>query len=246
MRRGERSLGENTALRATAQIRTSASQLGFTAPPISLRLKLLEGPYHWSLFLQPRTDTKVARLVEWLEPWSPLRIEFGSRKVIRADFDPLPAEWDTRFRFVKLEMLVLHPDGDAIATVTGPHAALAALGRKLSSAAPIDVRRVIESPRDTPLLTKAQDQAVRAAIRAGYYQIPRPLNLHQIAARLDISAASLSERLRRAEGRIIRRYADEGAATPWDARTIFDPQSVIPPEEPSMDESRTNRPPVRT
>lgn len=235
MRSGERSVGEGSAVRARAQIRTSASQLGFTAPPVSLRLKLLEGPFHWSLFLQPHTEAAIARLVEWLEPWSPLRIEFGSRRVIRADFDPLPAEWLARFQSVGLEMLVLHPDGGAIATVTGPHAALALLGRKLASGAPMDVRRVADSPRDTPLLTKPQDEAVRAALHAGYYEIPRPLNLHQIAARLDVSAASLSERLRRAEGRIIRRYANEGATTPWDARTIFGPQAVMSREGASRE-----------
>lgn len=215
--------------RASARVRTGASLLGFAAPPVVLRLKLLEGPYHWSLYVQPQTSVRTAVLVEWLEPWSPLRIEFGSRKVLRADFDPLPHAWAERFRSLDLQMLVLYPNGAAIVSVAGTHTALATFGRALSGKAPIDLNRVGDSPRDLPLLTRAQDEALRAAVDAGYYSIPRPLNLQQLAARLRISAASLSERLRRAEGRVILRYAKEGATTPWDARTIFDSHPLDDP-----------------
>lgn len=218
----DRELGSARPVHASARLRTSASLLGFTAPPALLRLRLLEGPHYWSLFLQPEASSRISAIVEWLEPWSPLRFEFGSRKVLRADFDPLPAGWLQRFRSVELQMLVLYPNGTAIATVIGSHASLANFGRALSATAPLDLHEVRDTPRDAPLLTRAQDQAIRAAIAAGYYRIPRPLNLHQLAATLGISPASLSERLRRAEGRIIMRYANEGAATPWDARTIFD------------------------
>ena len=222
MKEAERSPGRAGPVRASARLRTSASLLGFTPPPASLRLKLLEGPHYWSLFIQPQAASRVATIVEWLEPWSPLRLEFGSRKVLRADFDPLPAAWLQRFRSLQLQMLILYPNGTAIVNVIGPHHALATFGRSLTAASNIDVSEVRDAPRDTPLLTRAQDEALRAAIAAGYYRIPRPLNLHQLATKLGISPATLSERLRRAEGRIIMRYANEGATTPWDARTIFD------------------------
>ena len=221
MNDSERSPGQARAVRASARLRTSASLLGFSSPPSLLRLKLLEGPHYWSLFIQPQADARIASVVEWLEPWSPLRIEFGSRHVLRADFDPLPAAWLDRFRAVELQMLILYPNGAAIASVVGTHAALATFGRALTTKAD-DIREVRDTPRDTPLLTRAQDEALRAAVEAGYYRIPRPINLQQLAAKLGISSASLSERLRRAEGRIIMRYAVDGATTPWDARTIFD------------------------
>lgn len=225
MKEAERSSGRIGPVRASARLRTSASLLGFTPPPTPLRLKLLEGPHHWSLFIQPLAASRISTIVEWLEPWSPLRFEFGSRKVVRADFDPLPTPWLQRFRSLQLQMLILYPNGTAIVNVVGPHHALATLGRSLIAASDVDVSEVRDAPRDAPLLTRAQDEALRAAIAAGYYRIPRPLNLHQLAARLGISPASLSERLRRAEGRIIMRYANEGATTPWDARTIFDAHS---------------------
>lgn len=210
--------------RAFARFTASASHLGFPPPPVTLRLKLLQGPRCWSLFLQPQAASRVAQIVEWLEPWSPLRIEFGSRRVLRADFDPLPAEWLARYRSIELEMLVLYPDGSALATVVGPHAALAAFGHLLLSSTAIRINRVGGIAPDVPLLTKPQDEALRAAIAAGYYHIPRPLTLRQLAARMDVSPASLSERLRRAEARVLTRYAEHGGTSPWDARTIFDAQ----------------------
>lgn len=208
--------------RVFTRLRATATQLGFVPPPVTLRLKLLQGPRHWSLFLQPAEGARIAEIVEWLEPWSPLRIEFGSRRVLRADFDPLPSEWIQRFRSLELEMLVLYTNGNALATVVGPHAALANFGRTISSETRIRVTCVGGSPRDTPLLTDAQDEALRAAIAAGYYLIPRPLSLRELAAQMGIAPASLSERLRRAEARVLMRYTQNGATTPWDARTIFD------------------------
>lgn len=224
----ERSAAPSAATNVVARIRTSAEQLGFARPPMALRLKLLTGSRHSSLFIRPEAEGRLAAIVEWLEPWSPMRIEFGSRSILRADFDPLPAAWAERFHAVEVQSLLLYPDGGAVATLVGAHAALAAVGRRLVAQGDHDlqVRRVADAPRDTPLLTHAQDEALRAAVDAGYYKIPRPLTLHQLAARLGISPASLSERLRRAEGRIIMRYTQDGATTPWDSKTIFSDQTA--------------------
>ena len=60
------------------------------------------------------------------------------------------------------------------------------------------------------LLTPLQEDALRSAVDTGYYRIPRPLNLHQLAAKSDVTAASFSERLRRAEGRVITQYVAMG------------------------------------
>lgn len=207
---------------ASARLRTNVASLGFTPPPVTLRLRLLEGPACWWLFIQAEGGSRLAPLVEWIEPWCPLRIEFGSRGMLRADFDPIPDDWLQRYGAVEIEALVLHPDGAATARIMGTHAALASFGRTLAMLAKVDVREVREAARDTPLLTRAQDEALRAAVDAGYYRIPRPLNLHELAMKLHISPASLSERLRRAEGRVISHYTKEGAMTPWDARTLFD------------------------
>lgn len=60
-------------------------------------------------------------------------------------------------------------------------------------------------------LTNHQQEALRTAYELGYFDIPRQASLEDIATELDISASSLSERLRRAETQLI----EETVATTW-------------------------------
>ncbi|ELZ27044.1 bacterio-opsin activator HTH domain-containing protein [Halogeometricum pallidum JCM 14848] len=66
-----------------------------------------------------------------------------------------------------------------------------------------------ESPGDG--LTDRQHEALRVAFELGYFEIPRRTSLQQIATELDISASSVSERLRRAQTKLIH----ETVATTW-------------------------------
>ncbi|QLG49554.1 helix-turn-helix domain-containing protein [Natrinema halophilum] len=60
-------------------------------------------------------------------------------------------------------------------------------------------------------LTDRQREALRTAYEMGYYDIPRRATLEEIATDLDISASSVSERLRRAQTQLIQ----ETVATTW-------------------------------
>jgi hypothetical protein len=60
-------------------------------------------------------------------------------------------------------------------------------------------------------LTDRQREALRTAYELGYFDIPRGASLDDIARELDISASSLSERLRRAQTQLI----EETVATTW-------------------------------
>jgi len=60
-------------------------------------------------------------------------------------------------------------------------------------------------------LTDHQQEALRTAYELGYFDIPRRATLKEIAAELDISASSVSERLRRAQTQLI----EETVATTW-------------------------------
>jgi predicted DNA binding protein len=53
-------------------------------------------------------------------------------------------------------------------------------------------------------LSADQREALQAALDAGYYEIPREASLADVAADLGISSQALSERLRRATGRLVR------------------------------------------
>lgn len=52
-------------------------------------------------------------------------------------------------------------------------------------------------------LTEDQRQALQAAFRAGYFEVPRDVTLGDVADELDISHQALSERLRRAEAELL-------------------------------------------
>jgi hypothetical protein len=60
-------------------------------------------------------------------------------------------------------------------------------------------------------LTDRQREALRIAYELGYFEIPRRATLEDVAAELDISASSASERLRRAQTQLI----EETVATTW-------------------------------
>ncbi|OYR58457.1 helix-turn-helix domain-containing protein [Halorubrum halodurans] len=60
-------------------------------------------------------------------------------------------------------------------------------------------------------LTDHQQEALRTAYEMGHFEIPRQASLEEVATELGISASSLSERLRRAETRLI----EETVATAW-------------------------------
>ena len=60
-------------------------------------------------------------------------------------------------------------------------------------------------------LTDRQREALRIAYERGYFEIPRQASLEDIAAELEISASSVSERLRRAQTELI----EETVAPTW-------------------------------
>lgn len=60
-------------------------------------------------------------------------------------------------------------------------------------------------------LTDRQREALRTAYELGYFDIPRKASLEDVATQLNISASSVSERLRRAQTGLI----EESVATTW-------------------------------
>ncbi|MBS3794105.1 MAG: helix-turn-helix domain-containing protein [Candidatus Thorarchaeota archaeon] len=59
------------------------------------------------------------------------------------------------------------------------------------------------------LLTEKQEEAILAAYRAGYYEIPHPITVSELASELGISRVAMQERLRRAENRIIESFVQQ-------------------------------------
>lgn len=196
--------------------------LGLAPPPFALRARLLRANEAWALFVVPPADAPAGPLVDWLAPTGPKRLDLEPHGAVRAHFPTLPEPWDRFFQGVEVDMLRLDPDGRADLSVRGARSKVQRFAARLLD---MQDRFVVTSLRPAPaarrILTAAQEEALREAVLAGYYRIPRPLNLHDLAQRMGITAASLSERLRRAEARILTKYVEEG---------------VVPSAVPSVDE----------
>lgn len=212
--------------RVTARFSATCTDVGFTAPPVPVRVRLLTRPGSGNLYVQVPPEATHGAITDWLAPTGPQAVEFGAHRVQRFDYAPFPEPWAGLYSGLAVDMLWLTPVGEARVSVTGNRRVLQDFASRVKrSNASVEVRHIGPTPARAPLLTDAQDEALRTAVSLGYYRIPRPLNLHDLADKFGVTAASLSERLRRAEGRILTRYVegtlalDErtpyGAAPPW-------------------------------
>jgi len=106
-------------------------------------------------------------------------------------------------------------DGDVVVTLAAPAAGpdfgdddrFAALGRRFSDAG-IGVEIVDSGSVPAHALTDAQRDLLSEAIEAGYFDTPRECTLTELADRCGIAPSTASETLRRAEGHVVKRFAD--------------------------------------
>src|SRR5438876_4341866 len=74
-----------------ARFELRCEAIGFHAPPVPLRFRLLRSRSSiWSIYVAPTVEVAPSVLLEWLAPARPKRAEFGGRGVMRADFETLP------------------------------------------------------------------------------------------------------------------------------------------------------------
>jgi hypothetical protein len=125
-------------------------------------------------------------------------------------------EADRQFReALRAESLLLvppveyRPDGVMRCSIVGAPEDLRCVLRDVPEDVRVDVDRVGEFAGPVPspeaLLTDRQRAAVAAAVEAGYYEVPRDASLEEVADRLGCASSTVSEHLRRAEARVMRR-----------------------------------------
>jgi len=71
------------------------------------------------------------------------------------------------------------------------------------------VEIIIERPFNKAYLTPLQERVLLTAVRAGYYDVPRRVNLDELASMLNMSKSSVAEVLRRAEAKAVWRALSE-------------------------------------
>ena len=72
----------------------------------------------------------------------------------------------------------------------------------------VKVLKVVKAKSDATI-TARQEQIIKIALEAGYFDFPRRITLNQLAEKLNISSSTLAEILRRAEKNIIESYFKE-------------------------------------
>lgn len=96
------------------------------------------------------------------------------------------------------------PDRTMHLTAVGHADELADILDDLSPGISVDVLRVGDYTGAVGVtLTEQQREAVETARRLGYYEVPREGSIEDIAERLDLANSTVSELLRRAEGRLV-------------------------------------------
>ncbi|TDA41909.1 MAG: hypothetical protein DSO07_02070 [Thermoproteota archaeon] len=66
--------------------------------------------------------------------------------------------------------------------------------------------KIISIVKGAPMLTKRQEEVLIAAVRMGYFDIPRRIKTKELAKMLGISQASLTETLRKAMKKLIMEH----------------------------------------
>lgn len=200
-----------------ARIALRASDLGLPAPHKPVHLSVRWADDAALLVVRPTSSHPLVELAPWLDA-------LGARTIRREEAGlciqchDLSRKWARLFRNLRLEAAQLLPDGTAILEVVGGRSDVIALSHHLAQeGSPLRVDRVAPTRPLPSLLTHSQDEAIRTAVAQGYYEIPRPINLHQLAERMGVSSGSLSERLRRAEQRLVMRYVEKTGAAGQEA-----------------------------
>lgn len=115
--------------------------------------------------------------------------------------------FETRHRERTYTWRVIHSgDGDL-------RAFLDAIGEAVGDSADVTMRSVADVSGTTASdengqLPPEQDEAVRAAVKHGYYETPRDADVSDLADELGVPRSTLTYRLRRAESQLAARYAE--------------------------------------
>lgn len=113
---------------------------------------------------------------------------------------------------IPIEMPFAVRNGEATWTVTAASSRFSEFGRLLDELGieyTLEYVHEIGHTRADDILTDRQREVLLAALELGYYATPREATLTDVASDLDISKATCSEILHRAEGSVIRWFADE-------------------------------------
>lgn len=192
-----------------ARVTVDADQIELPTPQVPVRYHVQVRNNH--AIVQVRDEPEDAgALRSWadeLDPDSVLERNTEEACHLWLHFRPVPDRWRELLTRFDLRQIVLGPEGRAEVNLLGTRADIESFVDERADS----VVEVVQVRRDSDRLvvddlTVRQEQAIRTALDAGYYEVPRKISLTDLAAKLDLSPSSLSELLRRAERTILGQH----------------------------------------
>lgn len=195
------------------RLKLRAADLGIRPPPTRCRIRACETTTRWILLVRsshgPTDATRAwARGVADGE-----EVSFGKAgpRTLAFRCERLPEPWQRLFGLFDADHLLLEPDGTALTQLRGSREEVGAYLSGMDSETETEAVSVLpegdETPRE-PLLTELQRRALERAAALGYFEVPRRIQLDELADRLDTSPSALSELLRRAQSRLVSAHLD--------------------------------------
>lgn len=200
-----------------ATLGLETDRIGIPAPPVPLRMHVQVRDNHAILQVHAdRSDPEGVR--KWAETLQPDRIlERGSDHLCHLwlHYRPVPSSWSGLVTRFDLRHIHVEPNGRAEVTMTGTRDHVQAFVATCREEYDTDVEVLAVHRPDkggivVDSLTERQEEAVRKALDAGYYEVPRKVSLTELAKEMELSPSSLSELLRRGERCILSGYLDVG------------------------------------
>lgn len=188
-----------------ARVRLPITALQLPTPPVDIKLRFMVRNNQLAIIVQFPTPASesIQGWIDQMEPDHSFSHHGETSETRWLSFEPIPRHWAELVSLFELRHIEASPDGTATVALTGSRQHIKGLIDEIGTA---DLLGVTSAPDDSSVLTDRQEEALRTAAQEGYYEVPRRTSLRELAKKLDLSASSVSELLRRAEGEIIQAY----------------------------------------
>lgn len=197
-----------------AQVETRCTALGLDSPPSLCHLRLMALGPRWIVYLW-NPEGHAPTMAAWLREQGDFeRLQHASarERVIVFETDRLPPLWERLTDLTADETMIIRADGSARIPLAGPRELVAEIFWALSEDAETDlasIRLTDEPGSESKLLSDEQQKMIQTAYEAGYFDVPRRIQLSDLAEKVSKSQGALSEMLRRAQRHIVGSYLDD-------------------------------------
>ncbi len=214
LRRPEGSTCDEHKDAVAQRVDMNCTAAGFAPPPCAVHIRFEQASAGWRLIILTPPGRPID-VVRWLKPYNPSRIEIEpglGPKSLTVHFEHLPLPWQGFLATVAVHCIEMTPEGTASFFTDCAGHRLQSVVQNGTGKPVVRVRESLTGPASTTL-TRRQMEILALAVALGYYEVPRRLNLRDLAERVELSPAATSELLRRGERLIILSYFDAHAAT---------------------------------